>query len=35
MASLANRSIAESVGTALLVYFGAGAAVFYDRITAE
>lgn len=26
MASLANRSIAEAVGTALLVYFGAGAA---------
>ncbi|MEI6840475.1 MAG: aquaporin [Methanomicrobiales archaeon] len=26
MASLANRSIAEGVGTALLVYFGAGAA---------
>ena len=24
MASLANRSIAEAVGTALLVYFGAG-----------
>ena len=26
MASLANRSIAEGVGTLLLVYFGAGAA---------
>jgi len=26
MASLASRSIAEGVGTALLVYFGAGAA---------
>jgi glycerol uptake facilitator protein len=34
MASLANRSIAEGVGTALLVYFGAGAAAITLMIAA-
>ena len=34
MASLANRSIAEAVGTALLVYFGAGAAAITLMIAA-